>query len=281
MKKILHFLVILLFLGLLLAPIGGIYYLTELEMEQYNDVYVPAVVQKAYGQPLPVERRDMKEFITLSGSFVSTETFFMELPELKNTYSARFLVEAGDYIEDGMLLGYTENGKQEIFSTATGVIREIHLGSTSYIRMDSNEALALRCSVKDELWEILERSNLSLSDKDGRPVELLEIEKTMNSFGERFVYLRLPSGVYGGEAKDLLLYTGKVYTKALVVPNKCLFRLPGDEKTWYVRTVDEEGNALENVQVSIGFSDGEFTCITGLKEGELLDSGYAAIHGED
>lgn len=280
MKKIFHFLVILMFLCLLLVPIVGIYTLTELEMQQYSDVYVPAVVQKSYGQPMPVERRDMKEFITLSGTFVSTETFFMELSDLKNTYSARFLVEVGDYIEEGMLLGYTENGKKEIFSTATGIIREIHLGSSSYIRMDSNEALALRCSVKDELLEILERSNLNLTDKDGRPVELLEIEKTMNSFGERFVYLRLPSGVYGGETTDLLLYTGKVYTKALVVSNKCLFRLPGDEKTWYVRTVDEQGNALENVQVSIGFSDGEFTCITGLKEGELLDSGYAAIHGE-
>ena len=281
MKKVLHFIVILLFLGLLLAPIAGIYFLTELEMQQYSEVYVPPVVQKSYGTPIPVVRMDVREFVALSGTFVSTETFFMELLELNNTYSARFLVEPGDYIEEGMLIGYTENGKKEIRSTATGIIREIHLGSTSYICMDSNEALALRCSVKDELLEILERSNLNLSDKDGQPVELLEIEKTINPFGERYVYLKLPTGVYGGEAKNLLLYTGKVYTKALVVSNKCLFRLPGDEKTWYVRTVDEQGNALENVQVSIGFSDGEFTCITGLEEGELLDSGYAAIHGED
>lgn len=281
MKKCFHFLAILFFLCLLLVPIAGIYTLTELEMQQYNDVYVPAVVQKSYGQPMPVKRRDMKEFITVSGTFVSTETFFMELPELKNTYSARFLVEEGDYIEEGMLLGYTENGKKEIFSSATGIIREIHMGSTSYIRMENHESLALRCSVKGELLEILEQRNLSLTNKDGQSVELLEIEKTMNSFGERFVYLRLPAGVYGGEVKDLLLYTGKVYTKALVVSNKCLFHLPGEEKAWYVRTVDEQGNALENVQVSTGFSDGEFTCVTGLEEGELLDSGYAFIHGED
>ena len=147
--------------------------------------------------------------------------------------------------------------------------------------MESNEAIALQCSVNDELLKVFERTGLSLTDKDGRAVELLKIEKTFNNLGERYVYLKLPTGVYGGEVKNLLLHTGKVYTKALVVPNKCLFRLPGDEKTWYVRTVDQEGNALENVQVSVGFSDGEFTCVTGLAEGVLLDSGYATIHGED
>ena len=280
MKKFLYAIVFLLFLGLLLAPIAGIYFLTELEMQQYSEVYVPPVVQKSYGSPMPVVRMDMREFINVSGDYVSIETFFMDLPELKNTYSARFLVETGDYIEAGMLIGYTEDGKKEIRATDAGVVREIHIGNTSYIRMERNEALALRCSVKEELIKVLERNKLSLTDKDGQYVELLEVEKTMNSFGERFVYLKLPSGVYGGEVKDLLLYTGKVYTGALVVPTKCLFRLPGDEKTWYVRTVDEEGNALENVRVSTGFSDGEYTCITGLKEGELLDSGYAAIHGE-
>ena len=280
MKKFLHAIVFLLFLGLLFAPIVGIYFLTELEIQQYSEVYVPPVVQKSYGSPMPVVRMDMREFISVSGDYVSTETFFMELPELKNTYSARFLVETGDYIEEGMLIGYTEDGKKEIRATDAGIVCEIHIGNTSYIRMERNEVLALRCSVKEELINILERNKLSLTDKDGQYVALLEVEKTMNSFGERFVYLKLPSGVYGGEEKDLLLYTGKVYTGALVAPSKCLFRLPGDEKTWYVRTVDEEGNALENVRVSTGFSDGEYTCITGLKEGELLDSGYAAIHGE-
>ncbi len=280
MKKILHFFMVLLFLGLLLVPIGGIYVLTEREMEQYSEVYVPAVVQKAYGTPVPVERRDMYEFITLSGTFVSTETFFMELPELRNTYSARFLVKIGEYIEEGMLLGYTENGQKELYATATGILREIHLGSSSYLRMESGEALALKCSVKEELLKILERDSLSLTDKDGNAVELLKVDKTVNPMGERFVYLRLPTGAYGGEVRDLLLYTGKVYTKALVVPNKCLFHLPGEDKTWYVRTVDEEWNALGNVEVSVGFTDGEYSCITGLEEGTLLDSGYAALQGE-
>ena len=83
-QKLLHFFAGILFIALLLAPLGAIYAITELEMEQYNDVFVPGVVEKSYGDPLPVVRMDMQEFITVSGTYVSTEEFFMEIKRFRN-----------------------------------------------------------------------------------------------------------------------------------------------------------------------------------------------------
>ena len=279
MKKVLRVLTGILFFILLLAPIGGIYMLTNMELEQYEEVYVPAVVKKSYGTPLPVQRRDMPEFITLSGSFVSTEQSYMELPELKGAYAARLSVSTGDYIEEGDLLGYTENGKTEICATATGVITDIHLGPTSYLALESPDKLALRCSVNEKLLVVLKRSGLKLTDTEGKPVSVLEIGKLVDAEGNIPVLLTGLNGRYGQKLTDLRLYTGKVYTNALTVDNSCLFQQPGSDRTWYVRLVTEEGNVLEIQEVQAGFSDGNYTCVTGLEENAYLDSGYAAVIG--
>lgn len=276
----LQFLAGLLFIGLLLAPLGCIYAITNLEMAQYSEVYVPAVAEKSYGAPMPALRMDMQEFITVSGSFVSAERFYMEIPKLKNTYSARLLVGIGDYIEAETLIGYTEDGTKEVFSTASGIVRDIHLGQSSYMLLESLDRLALRCFVNESVLTVFRRDTLDLTDTNGEPVELIEIGKTANQNGEVCVLLALPDGIYGAEAKGVKLYTGKVYTQALVVPTKCLFHLPEDKETWYVRVVDENRNALGNQAVQVGFSDGDYTCVSGLAEGTLLDSGYARIHGE-
>lgn len=278
-QKILHLIVVILFIALLLAPLGAIYAITKLEIAQYSDVLVPAVVEKSYGDPLPVTRMDMREFITVSGTFVSTEEFFMELPMLNNVYTARILAGCGDYVEEGDIIGYTEDGKTEILSTASGVIKEISLGKNSYILMESVEELALRCSLKDEILNVMKRDTLAMTDSDGNPVELIKIEEIVNENGETEVLIKMPNGRYATNVKDIKLYTGKVYTQALVVPTDCLFRLPEESKTWYVRIVDANKNVVGNQAVQIGFSDGEYTCVTGVEEGTLLDSGYARILG--
>lgn len=278
MKKLLRFVVMLLLLALLLTPLAGIYALTKQEMAQYNEIYVPAVVQKSYGAPVPVYRMDMQESITLTGTFVSTERSYMELPSLRNVYSARLLVEVGDYIAEGDLIGYTEDGKTELYATAEGVIQELHLGATSYITLESTQALALRCMLNEASLEVLERDGLALTDKDGRDVTILEIGKQTDAEGLTEVLLTGLSGRYGQTVKELRLNTGMVYTQALVAPTKCLFRQPG-EKAWCVRIVTEDGNLIGIQEIQVGFSNGEYTCVTGLDEGVWLDSGYAAVFG--
>lgn len=279
MKKVLKILVALLFCILLLLPLVGIFAITNLEMEQYHESQVPAVMQKSYGDPVPVHRMDMREFITVTGTFVSTEQSYMELPALRNAYAARLMVAVGDYISEGDLLGYTEDGETELYADAEGIIREIHLGESSYIALESDTALALRCMVNEATLATLERESLALTDKDGNAVHILRIGKRVDRDGMTEVLLTGLSGRYGQTVKGLRLNTGLVYTQALVAPVKCLFHQPGDSKTWYVRLVTENGNVLGTQKVQLGFADEDYVCITGLDEGVWLDSGYAAVFG--
>lgn len=269
----------ILFIALLLVPLVLIWALTNMEMQQYEQVYIPTVAIKSYGDPVPVERRDMKEFITISGTYVSVEQFFMELPRMKNAYSARLLVNIGDYIYKDEIIGYSEDGLTEILSTENGVIREIHLGDYSYFSMENDENVALSCLADDKLLTIFNRDTLALSDEKGNAVRILEIDRLINENGQTRVLLKLNDGVYGSSVTGLKLYTGKVYTKALIVPSDCLFRLPENPKQWCVRVLDNDRNAVGNQPVQIGFSDGEYTCVTGIEEGTLIDSGYAKVMG--
>lgn len=272
-------LIFICFTALLLMPLGCIYLITNLEIKQNSTMTVPAISQKSYGTPYPVMRLDMREFVTVSGTYASNDTVFMELPKLKNTYSARMLVEQGDYIEAEELIGYSEDGSKEIRATESGVVREIHLGQWSYIKLDRVDSLVLRCFVPSNVLSSLTNNADTLTDSSGDSVELVEAAKTVSPNGTE-VLLGLSGGMYGETAKDVKLYTGRVYTQALVANAQCLFHLSTDDETWYVRIVDENGNVLGTQAVQAGFSDGEYTCISGIPEGTLLDSGYAQILGE-
>ncbi len=278
-RKIIHILIGLLFFALLLAPLGCIYALSNLEMEQYAEQVPNAVTEKAYGEVKYVGRMDIPESITVTGTYVSTESFFMELPGMKNQYSPRLLVSVGDYIEEGTLIGYTEDGKKEIVSTAAGIVEELHFGSVSYVQLKNPDTLALKCQVSEKTCKIFNRSTLALTDKNGNEVEVLEMGKQVDYNGQITVLLSLSDGICGGTAENVLLYTGKVYTQALVVPTNCLFRTENDPNTWYVRVVNENQVPIGNQEVKIGYSNGEYTCITGVEEGTLVDSGYAQIFG--
>lgn len=278
-SRVLHFLIGLLFFALLLAPMGCIYAITNLEMAQYADEAASPVTEKAYGEVKYVGRMDIPETITVSGTYVSTESLFMELPGMKNQYSPRLLVSVGDYIEEGTLIGYTEDGKKEIVSTAAGIVQELHFGSVSYVQLQNPDKLALKCQVSEKTYKIFQRTSLALTDKNGNAVEVLEMGKQVDYNGQISVLLSLSDGVFGATEEKVLLYTGRVYTQALVVPTNCLFRMENDPNTWYVRVVNENQVPIGNQEVKIGYSNGEYTCITGVEEGTLVDSGYAQIFG--
>lgn len=270
----------ILLVALLLTPLGFIWAMTSMELNQYAPMDVPAVDIKSYGTPYEMVRRDMKEFITIKGSWVSSERFFMELPKLKNPYAARMIISSGEYIETDQIIGYSPDGKTEIKATVSGVVCGIFMGDFSYLMMESADKLYLSCNASAELLKIFKRPSLELCTEQGETVEVIKINPISNPDGTTKVLLQLGGGVYGGSVETLKLYTGKVYTQALVVSSKCLFKLNNDPNQWYVRQVDSEGNVIGNREVLVGFTDGDYTCVTGLEEGILLDSGYAAIMGD-
>ena len=48
---------------------------------------------------------------------------------------------------------------------------------------------------------------------------------------------------------------------------------------WVVRQVTAEGIFLTEREIQIGYSNGDYVCVTGVEEGECFDMGYKAIVG--
>lgn len=269
----------LLFCVLLLLPLGLIYFVTQAEMRRYAVADVPSVTLRSYGAPSQVVRRDVAEYVVVSGQYISNRRFFMELPALNRQYEARWQVREGDYIEAGDVIGWTADGKEEIVATVSGFLVEIHLGQNSYLVLEDVEDLAFSCDVSAKTLRLLTSAAATLTDESGAPVELLDVSKRENPDGTTTLLLRMQDGAYGRVDHGAKLFTGLVYTRALVVNRKCLFHLSGDTSRWYVRVVTENGEVVGNAEVKIGFAAEDMVCVTGVEEGVWLDSGYAAIMG--
>lgn len=156
---------------------------------------------------------------------------------------------------------------------------EIHLGQNSYLVLEDVEDLAFSCDVSAKTLRLLTSAAATLTDESGAPVELLDVSKRENPDGTTTLLLRMQGGAYGRVDHGAKLFTGLVYTRALVVNRKCLFHLSGDTSRWYVRVVTENGEVVGNAEVKIGFAAEDMVCVTGVEEGVWLDSGYAAIMG--
>lgn len=266
---------------LLIAPIVAIFFLSRAEVRQYRAESVPVLNQKSYGEILSVERMDIEETITVSGTFVSTKKSFMELPKLTDSDDLRLLVDAGDEIIQGQVIGYIGNTKNEIKATASGIVVNANLGSASYLTLQSTEDVALDARLDDETLAIVQREGIALTTQDGEPVTIVSTSKQKDEDGKTSVLLSIPGGVYGQVATNVQLNTGRVFPQALVIDARCLFQLNGDTKQWYVRTVDQAGNYLEDVAVQVSYKSDGYVAITGIPEGTFCDSGYQRIAQEN
>ena len=263
---------------LLLAPVGILYFISQNEQAQYQPEPVPVVEELAYGDVLPVVRRDIYETIKINGTVVSASDFFVEL-KARDPYDLRFMVSVGDVIHPGDLIAY--DGSKKIVSDAYGLISEISLGNDPYLRLCSLEDLALECYVNDTQRAILQRSSLELLDEDGTSLTLLDMDEIYTNGNSIRVLLRYDAENlrYGQTFSDLILSTGKVYSQALVVDERCVYRKPNTD-SYYLRLVDQDGHFISETQVKVGYSDGTYICVSGIEEGTLCDSGYKTLAEE-
>ena len=276
-KKLGIMVLFLLLICVLIAPVGILCMISEKEQKQYISKPVPVLEELAYGDIVPIRRMDMSETITLNGKIIGTKEFFMDLP-CKDPYALRFMVEHGDVIHSGDLLAY--EGKKEILSTHEGIIKEIYLGTNSYLRLISLEDLALECEITDKQGSVFRRNTLSLSDEDGNLLQVLDLSEIYSTNGTRRLLLQYDteSIVYGQPIDNLTLYTGKIYSQALVVEKRCVYQKIGTEN-YYVRLVDEAGHFLQEAEVTLGYSNEDYVCISGVEEGVLCDAGYGSLWG--
>lgn len=275
-KTITKIIIALLFVALMVAPIGALYYISALEQEQYLPQEQQIVLEElAYGSPSSIMRMDMAERITLSGTVVSTKVIYEEL-DLENISHLRLLISTGQVLQTGDLIGYLDG--QEVRATKTGIIRSINRGSDAYIELWSLEDLAIECYVDDTQLKVLKRGSLDLTDADGNKYTVAHIDEIRVGSDLTRVLLTSETAtlIYGKNMGNMSFNTGRVYPDCLVVQANCVYTYNGQDH--YVRLVDRDGVVLGEQKVELGFSMNGYICITdGAQEGQLCDSGYKAI----
>lgn len=265
---------------LLASPVIALYGISKLERAQYNPKPQVALEELAYGDICPIFRTDIEQTVTVSNAqIISTSYKFQELMMYDNPYSIRFIVDVGDRVDVGDVIGYYDGNK--IKSNERGIIKRISLGQDSYIMLESLQDLAIVCYVNagDYNWE-QENSVLKLGND---LFEVVDIEAFSNgSYGTRVVLTSDTAKLLYGEEYDTMTFsTGKVFSKALVVDARCVYSYHNSVKS-YIRVVSGYGKFIQEIEVTPGYTNGEYICISSLvndsiKEGMYCDAGYKAV----
>lgn len=270
----------LLIVALLVAPLGLIWQISQNEMAEYKAPDVPVLQETAVGDVIQAIRQDVQEYVIVSGTFTSTEYAYMEL-NARQASSIRWIVDIGDEIQAGQVLGTYKN--TEITSTVTGILVELNTYSASpYLRVQQFAPVVLETRVDDRTLSAL-KSAEELVTESGDPVTLEFYSMQKNPDGTTDVRLSIDSDqyTYGQELREHRILTGRVYRKTLVLPAKCVYQKnAGENEPWYARMVTEDGIFLMEMEVQIGYTNGDVVCISGVEEGAWFDSGYKAIVGD-
>ncbi len=245
-----------------LFPIGVLYYISESEQKNYMYENNVVIQEKSYGTTFPVERVTIDEYLTVDVVGVSTEYLFQELDK---SSEIKWLVNKGDEVFKGDIIAKQQS--QEIISKYNGIVKEIKGAGIKILSFDET---AWECYVNKEDLKYFNQS--VLLDRLGNKVNVLRISNQILDGKVKVIFkLSNEKCVYGQKKKDFKLYTGNRFENVLAVSSDCVYEKKGE---YYVRTIDEAGNFLSEVQVEKGYVSVGFTCVTGVAEGTLCDAGY-------
>ncbi len=278
-KKVFKCLFWVLIVALLLAPVGLIYELSNQEIARYQMPDPPQFVQTSYGTVVRAERRDMAETLAVTGKFISETLAYQEL-DYKTPSRIRWTVKAGQEVQEGQVLG-TYLG-EDIISQYSGKLSAINTyGEDPYLEIELLAPLVMECYVNQKTLRTLQQAK-ELTTEDGEAVSIQYVSVIPNGGGDLRILLSIDTDYYyyGETVTDLLLHTGYDYLHALVLPESALYqKTEGENEPWYAFQVKESGEAIGEVEVSRGYSDGTYVCVTGVEAGDCFDTGYGAIKG--
>ena len=278
-KGILTGLFWLLIIALLVAPLGLIYQISQKEMDAYAAPTAPPLRESAYGKVAQAQRQNVSEYVSVGGSFASSYYAYMELDH-DSPGSIRLTVSTGDEIQEGQVIGTCQG--EDVVSTLTGILVEMNTYSSDpYLRFRLLSPLELSCRVDDRTLSMLRRSE-DLTTSDGDPVTLTYASLQKNPDGSTNIRLSIETEkyTYGQDLSGLQILTGRVFQGVVVLPENCVYQKePGADSPWYVRQVTEDGYFITELQVDVGYSNGEIVTVSGVPEGTFYDTGYKTILG--
>ena len=279
LKFLLRFVFALVILALLAAPLYLIHRISTEEIQSYNTPEQLVFVDAAFGAPVLAAREDVAEKVYVSGVFVPSETYDMELKGW-GLDQIRWSVNPGDEVAEGQVLGVLRG--TDIVSPVSGIVDTVNSYATApYVRFRLVEPIELECYVDQETLADL-RSADALTTKNDEPVTLKSVSLTRTADGLTTIRLSVESQRYacGQGVSQLELRTGRVFQKALVLPLKCVYqKTVGEDEPWYAREVTADGTLLGEVEVKLGYSNGKVVCVSGAQEGHYYDSGYGSAAG--
>lgn len=278
LKTMLKALFWLLILALLVAPMGLIYQISQEESKRYQSPTPPVIQETSFGRPCMASKMDLEESAVVSGTFLSNQRIYVDLKQSEPS-RIRWLVQPGEEIQVGQVIG-TYKG-DDVLSEVDGILETIqaYQEGDAYYRCRVYEPLELECRVSTTTLNTLRRIEDGLRTEYDEPVTLTYAAKMKNDDGTTTIRLKVGSEdyFYGEEAKDFVIYTGRVFENSLVLPTACLYHKEGDDKTWYARRVTEDGIFVEEVKVSVAYNNGSSACVSGVSEGQYFDSGYKVV----
>lgn len=264
-KSIIIFIIVLVFLYFI--PIVFICLLSSMEVEKYSQDVDFNFKEMSYGEVVPVIRQDMREYYSFDGVFVSDLKKTVEIP-----FDAVVNVEVDEEVFCDSIIATLNN--KEIKAEVDGIVSDIDYIKNKCIINDIS-SLLFECRVPKNYLKYFECC--VLYDELNSEIKVINKSNIIDK-GYTKVYLKVPSNeyCYGEEIQGFPIYTGNVFRDALVLPVDCVYK-KSDDSRYYVREVSETGEFLYETEVTVGYSDGEYICISGIEEGAHCDSGYKAI----
>ena len=279
-KSLLRGLFWVLIVALLLAPVGLIWKISTQEIARYQMPEPPKFVQTAYGSIVQATRMDVEELVTVSGTFISKSTVYQEL-DVENPGSIRWTAKVGQEVQEGQVLGTCQG--VDVVCQYNGKLLAINsYGTEPYLEIQLLSPLAMECYVNRSTLKTMQRAK-NLTTKDGTAVTIDYVSNIPDHGGNLRVLLSIDTDYYyyGETVNGLQLHTGNKYTQALVLPASALYqKTAGEDQPWYVYKVRADGEAIGEIEVTIGYNNGAYVCVSGIQAGEYFDTGYGAIKGE-
>ena len=203
------------------------------------------------------------ESVRMKGTFVSGAEAYQELT-YKDPGTIRWIAQPGDRILAGQVLGYYKG--EELRAEYTGVLKECNpYSDRPYLCYALLEEPNLQCFITpQQARKLREAPDISSEVYD---LQLLSVSNVQRADGTVAALFAVPGSIYKvGDSLELTVYTGLELKYQMVLPVSCIYqKTAGEDQPWYVYQITMQGEPIGEIEVELGYTDGEIVCINQLE----------------